>query len=390
MAYGIGVSTVNNIATGNNNIDSLVGYKRWASKNITFSFTNNFRNDYEDESGYPDNGLHNATFSSLNAIQRAATREWMAMYESVSGLNLIELTGANDRHATIRMAESSHPSTAYAYLPHTHVAGGDIWFNKTNYNTPIKGNYAYHTFGHEIGHALGLTHGHEGIGSIRNVSTNANRDSMEFSIMTYNSYIGDNGGGYGNETYGFAQSLMMYDIRAIQEMYGANFNYNATNTNYTFSPTTGQMFVNGVGQGNPGANRIFRTIWDGNGIDTYNFANYKTNLSISLLPGHWSDLDVGDNAQRAYLGGGHYARGHVFNALQFKGDVRSLIENAYGGRSMVWGRVTPERIAFFVPFGMAMALILIILLITKLISVLAFYLGIGVIWMWVTMPNGPI
>ncbi|MBX9254865.1 M10 family metallopeptidase C-terminal domain-containing protein, partial [Desmonostoc muscorum CCALA 125] len=124
---------------------------------------------------------------------------------------------------------------------------------------------------------------------------------------------------------------MMYDIRAIQQMYGANFNHNSGNTTYTFSTTTGEMFVNGIGQGTPGGNRIFRTIWDGNGIDTYNFSNYTTNLAINLEPGNWTNLNVGGNFQRANLGDGNYARGHVFNALQFNGDTRSLIENANGG-----------------------------------------------------------
>ncbi|MBE9077570.1 M10 family metallopeptidase C-terminal domain-containing protein [Romeria aff. gracilis LEGE 07310] len=150
--------------------------------------------------------------------------------------------------------------------------------------------------------------------------------------MTYRSYVGDPlSGGYSNEAWGYAQSLMMYDIRAIQQMYGANFGHNATGTTYTFSTTTGEMSVNGVGQGTPGGNNIFRTIWDGNGIDTYNFSNYNTNLRVNLAPGGWSDLDVGGNTQRAYLGNGNYARGHLFNALQFNGDTRSLIENAYGG-----------------------------------------------------------
>ena len=39
-------------------------------------------------------------------------------------------------------------------------------------------------------------------------------------------------------------------------------------------------------------------------------------------------------AQLAYLGGGPnggYARANVFNALQYNGDTRSLIESAYGG-----------------------------------------------------------
>lgn len=152
--------------------------------------------------------------------------------------------------------------------------------------------------------------------------------------MTYRSYVGQDLAAvspYPNETWGHAQSLMMYDIAAIQQMYGANFNTNSNNTTYTFSTTTGEMFVNGVGQGTPGGNRIFRTVWDGNGTDTYDFSNYTTNLAINLAPGGWSDLDVGGNFQRARLGSTQYARGHVFNALQYNGDNRSLIENANGG-----------------------------------------------------------
>ncbi len=156
--------------------------------------------------------------------------------------------------------------------------------------------------------------------------------------MTYRSYIGSPATAVTNEAGGYAQSLMMYDIAAIQRMYGADFGFNAGNTTYTFDTTTGEMFVNGVGQGRPFANRIFRTIWDGNGIDTYNFSNYTTNLNIDLTPGGWVNLDRSGNFQRANLGGGTggglhpgHARGHVFNALQFGSDRRSLIENAVGG-----------------------------------------------------------
>jgi serralysin len=98
------------------------------------------------------------------------------------------------------------------------------------------------------------------------------------------------------------------------------------------------MFVNGVGQGKPFSNRIFRTIWDGNGTDTYDFSNYTTSLSVDLNPGGWTDLDRFGNFQRANLGGGSggdlhpgHARAHVFNAIQFNYDPRSLIENAIGG-----------------------------------------------------------
>ena len=331
MAYGAGTNTENNTATGNNNVDALIANRRWESNNVRFSFTSNFANDYEDELGYPDSATHAASFSTLNNIQRAVMREWTEMFEDVSNLNLIELGGAGDRDATIRIAESDDPGTAYAYLPGGSFAAGDIWFNKDDYNSPAIGNYAYHTFGHELGHALGLEHGHEANG-VAGVAMDANRDSMEFSIMTYRSYEGDPiSGGYSNETWGYAQSLMMYDIRAIQEMYGADFNTNSGNTVYSFSTTTGEMSINGVGQGTPGGNRVFRTIWDGNGIDTYSFTNYTTDLSIDLRPGSWSNLDTNGNFQTANLGDGNFARGHVFNALPYYGDNRSLIERAYGG-----------------------------------------------------------
>ncbi|MDY6783634.1 MAG: M10 family metallopeptidase, partial [Cyanobacteriota bacterium] len=325
-AFGVPTPSTTVTPTYDNNIDGLLKATKWASSSVSFSFTDSI-NDYE--LGYPSRASHAASFQTLNATQRAVARSWLGAFASISGLNPFELSGTSDRDATIRMAMSNVPETAFAYSG-TSVAAGDIWFNRNDYNNPEIGSFAYHTFGHELGHALGLKHGHE-TGGVRNVAMNSDRDSMEFSIMTYRSYVGGPLNGYSNEAYGYAQSLMMYDIRAIQQMYGASFTHNSSNTTYTFSTTTGEMFVNGIGQGRPGANRIFRTIWDGNGIDTYNFSNYTTNLSINLAPGTWSDLNIGGNFQRSYLGGGNYARGHVFNALQYNDDTRSLIENARGG-----------------------------------------------------------
>jgi serralysin len=333
-AFGVPSTTSSVTASGDTNTDALLSGSRWANLAVTYSFTDNYANDYE--ASYAGSAIHSTSFLALSAQQQSVARAWIGaggIYDNVSGLAPVELTGASDRDATIRIAMSDDPGTAYAYFPNgSFVEGGDAWFNKTSYNTPVIGNYAFHTFGHELGHALGLEHGHEA----NPLAMTADRDSMEFSIMTYRPYIGaSTTAGYGNETWGFAQSLMMYDIRAIQQLYGAEFGYNSSNTTYNFSLTTGEMFANGVGQGTPGANRIFRTLWDGNGVDTYDFGNYTTNLAVDLTPGGWSDLAVGSTFQKAKLdaafGTNTYARGHLFNALQFDGDVRSLIENSNGG-----------------------------------------------------------
>jgi serralysin len=147
--------------------------------------------------------------------------------------------------------------------------------------------------------------------------------------MTYRSYIGGpTGGGYTNEQFGYPQTFMMLDIAALQHLYGADYGVNAGNTIYRWSPTTGHMSVNGAIQGVPGANRVFLTIWDGGGNDTYDMSNYTNAVDIDLTPGSWS---ITSNAQRANLGNGHFAQGTVYNALLFQGNNASLIENAIGG-----------------------------------------------------------
>jgi serralysin len=332
-----GTPTLTDLATftSDNNIDGLLAGEFWQGGSVTFSFpdsTDDYEITYESS-----NRESLAGFQTFTELQRVATRAWMAQFASVSNLDIIELTGASDRDATIRLANSSKPGTAYAYNPGEYVEGGDAFFGTTaNFNNPLLGNYDYFVFAHEIGHSLGLKHGHED--DATTVPMNPDRDSSEFSIMTYRSYIDAPVDAAYNASGSFAQSLMMYDIRAIQQLYGADFGNNASNTTYTFSTTTGEMFVNGVGQGASTTNTIFRTVWDGNGIDTYDFANYTTKLSIDLTPGGWSDLDVGGNFQRARLrvdysnaSNNFYARAQLFNAVQYNGDVRSLIENANGG-----------------------------------------------------------
>ena len=88
------------------------------------------------------------------------------------------------------------------------------------------------------------------------------------------------------------------------------------------------MSINGVGQGAPAGNKIFMTLWDGGGNDTYDFSNYTTNLTINLNPGEWTTTS---STQLANLTGSTVAVGNIANALLYNGNVASLIENAIGG-----------------------------------------------------------
>jgi serralysin len=323
-------------ATGNPYIDGLLSGYSWIGS-ITYSFPD-ARSDFE--ANYPEADA--GGFGQVSLQQMHAARsilEGISIYPggplmsltAVEGFTNASLTDAGFDGADIRIAKSSYANpTAYAYYPAAQNGyfAGDVWFGTGyNYNDTRLGNYAYATMIHELGHSLGLKHAQDS-GGPGETAVPADRDALEFTVMSYRSYAGGPTTGYTNETYGYPQTFMMLDIRALQHLYGPNYNTNSSDTVYTWSPITGETFVNGISQGVPGGNRVFLTIWDGGGTDTYDFSNYSTDQLIDLRPGQWSLIS---QVQRANLGNGQYASGNVYNALQYNDDPRSLIENAKGG-----------------------------------------------------------
>jgi serralysin len=324
--------------------DALLSGTKWSGA-ITYGFPDSYR-DYE--SGYAEaqNGFASVSVGQMQAARyilegNSASLEGPRMSRTpVEGFTNASFVDYGTRTADIRIGRSySAGDTAFAYMPSSHPYGGDVWFGRSHdYSKPQVGAYEFATMIHELGHALGLKHAHE-TGGVSGDMLPESRDSLEYSVMTYHSYVPSPNqnapeNGYTNETYGFPQTYMIYDIAALQAMYGADFGFRKGNTVYRWSPTTGETFVDGVGQGAPGdgkggsANRIFLTIWDGGGSDTYDFSNYARKVSVNLEPGSYVAIS---GEQRAYLGDGHHARGNIFNALPFDGDRRSLVENAFGG-----------------------------------------------------------
>lgn len=321
--------TTNVSASGNQDIDGLIEGVRWTSGALTFSFPTSAAT-YGSATAYSSSREPN-TFAPLNATQQNAVVSTLALFSSFANLTFSQVTETTTTHATLRYAMSSSPSTAWGYYPATAESGGDVWMNKVDYNNPVYGNYAWLSFMHETGHALGLKHGQQAAGGFPALP--AAHNSVEYSIMTYAAYIGDPmTGGYAIEQAGYPQTPMMDDIAALQYLYGPNFNSNSGNTTYVWSPTTGQEFINGIAQTMPVGNRILMTVWDGGGNDTYDFSGYATNLQVNLAPGGWT---TASSAQLSHLdfysGNTHIAAGNIANALLYNGDPRSLIENAIGG-----------------------------------------------------------
>ena len=70
------------------------------------------------------------------------------------------------------------------------------------------------------------------------------------------------------------ETPMVFDIAAIQYIYGANNNYKTGDDTYTFDPTK----------------PFFKTIWDAGGKDTISVSNFSLSCDVDLTPGNYSSL----------------------------------------------------------------------------------------------------
>lgn len=336
---GSGDLTANVPPSGIAGIDGLLVGSRWADGSITYSDPDSVT-DYQ--LGHPElfSGFEHATPSQLLAAQFAldgdgAQSPTAARGFSVEGFTDLDVSyaGAGSGTGTIRIANTSNPdligAAAYAYYPDDGVTGGDAFFG-SHYRNPIAGNFDWTATLHELGHALGLKHPHED-GAYGALPDDLN--GHEFTVMSYRSTIGAGETGFTNAASSYPQTLMMYDIAALQHMYGADFSTNSGDTNYQWDPSTGNTTVDGSTAIRAVGNCIFLTIWDGGGTDTYDLSAYQTDLQIDLAPGGHSVFSTEQLARlRAVpVDASHIARGNVFNALLHQGNLASLIENAIGG-----------------------------------------------------------
>lgn len=331
--------------SGDRNIDAVLIGSRWTATTLTFSFPDN-----GDVYGSSYDSGQNTQHLPFNALQQAAARQAFNLVSSYTGLKFVEVAANGPERPDFRLSStaSGNVGSAMGYFPHTvDNLGGDIWFGRTAqpyYEAPQRGNWGFVTIMHEIGHTLGLKHGHsdytdEDLGSFFGLdepfhgsrALEYDRDGQPWSIMSYTTSPNTTST-FNGDQQNQAQTYMMYDIAALQYLYGANYATNAGDTVYRWDPTTGALSVNGVWRDAPAGNKVLETVWDGGGNDTYDFSNYTGNLSIDLRPGEFSTLSSAQVANAlAYVDGDAPMIGNVANALLYQGNTASLIENAIGG-----------------------------------------------------------
>jgi len=259
-----GPAHTGNPFSGNQDIDATLIGSKWNSLKLTYSFptaANQYQTGYGSGTDFASNP---SGFIAFNAAQQAAANYALSLIFSYTLQTFTQITETTTTHATFRFAQTSDATllSAHAWFPANLNQAGDVWFGTSTgqpfYLTPAPGNWGQATVMHELGHAMGLKHGHQNYTNLDlrfaldpsganarwgSQTLPANHNGQSWSLMTYASDPGDpSGNTFQGDGFNQPQTYMQDDIAALQFLYGAWFGYNSDNTVYTFSRAMGESW----------------------------------------------------------------------------------------------------------------------------------------------------
>jgi len=228
------------------------------------------------------------TVTELTANQKTMNRLALQAISDVIKIKFVEVDSSTASKANFVFGNVPKLGSSAAQAVTTNSQSGSeigkatIEFSlaaSTNLEGTSVGQYGYTTALHEISHALGIKHPRSyGAGGASSTEPFllAAKDSNQYSLMSYNKhpYTDNSIQFYSNSAAVSPKTLLLYDVGALQNLYGANTTYHNGDNTYSWGTDTDP----------------FMTIWDGNGTDTIDVSNQSKVQTIDLRSGYFSSL----------------------------------------------------------------------------------------------------
>lgn len=269
--------------SGNAHLDPLLSsyLQKWSNANgiettLSFSFPWTSNSNAYWQTNYSSSREPFALqHFGFNAAQMTAAKNALQAWANVANLNFIEVSETNSNVGDFRFAFTSVVSDAWGWAgyPDDYWANSaDIWINSSFGSDTdwSPGSYNYEALMHEIGHGLGLKHPGN-YGGTDGPYLPAELDFRNYTIMSYNNPANDY---TDTDVHICPKTPMVYDILAIQYLYGANNSYNTEDNIYSFNPN----------------NPFYKTIWDAGGKDTIDISTFSLSCTVNLTPGSYSNI----------------------------------------------------------------------------------------------------
>ena len=232
-------------------------------------------------------------FAAFTAAQEAAARAVLGLIADVADITFTDLGNANTGQILLGRNDNTSGAAAYAYYPSEHSQkGGDVWVDRDLYTSSdlAPGERGFSTLIHEIGHALGLKHSFEaddgadfanGLNFPDHGVLGA-QDNNKFTVMSYTAHpngawVEVDPGGMSATKYDIEPSTpLLYDIAALQYLYGKNMTTRTGNDIYEFDPDT----------------PFIQCIWDAGGNDTISVLDFMLGCTVNLTAGQFSSIKI--------------------------------------------------------------------------------------------------
>jgi len=174
-------------------------------------------------------------------------------------------------------------------VPYGGIYGVDVIVNHNRSN--VQGGWGLgdsnsRTLMHELLHAIGLDHPGPYNGDTANYESQALffQDSHQYTVMSYWDAVNSGADHVAAGKLQWTSTPLLYDVAALQSLYGANMTTRTGHTVYGFNDNSGRSAYDLARD----PSSIF-TIWDAGGIDTLDLSGYSTPSRIDLGQGAFSD-----------------------------------------------------------------------------------------------------